>query len=399
MIVNGKPDTSKKYDFVIVGSGLFGSIVYYELTKKGYSCIVLEARDHIGGNIYTRNVDGIIVHEYGAHIFHTNEKWLWDYVNNLTPFENFINSPIANYNGKLISLPFNMNTFYQMWGCQTPEQAKRIIKKQIAEYGLGDMEPTNLEEKAISLVGTDIYKILIKDYTEKQWGMECKDLPPNIIRRLPVRYTYNNNYFNDNYQGIPVKGYTALIKALLRDAIDNNLVYINCNFLDNKEAYESMATRRVIYTGRIDSYYDYELGELEYRGLKFVHQTYMIDNYQGNAVMNYTGHDYPYTRSIEHKHFLREDGNPNKTVVSYEFSMAGTSTENPLLDSYYPINNERNNVLYDKYRNIPNDKVIFGGRLGEYKYYDMTDTIKSALELVKPLPRKENYETTDKISS
>lgn len=365
----------KKYDYIIVGSGLFGAVICSELKKKGYKCLIVEARDHIGGNIYTEDISGIHVHKYGAHIFHTDKKWLWDYVNNITPFDNYINSPIAIHNNMIFNLPFNMNTFYQIWGCKTPQEAQDIISKQTQLSNIN-----NLEDKAISLVGKDIYNILIKEYTEKQWGKKCSQLPPDIITRLPVRFTFDNNYFNDNYQGIPTLGYTELIRSLIKDTD----IHMNTNFLDKRDTYESMADK-IIYTGRIDSYYNYQLGKLEFRGLRFEEVRYNIDNKQGNAVINYTDHSVPYTRSIEHKHFSRSCNNKEFTIISYEYPMSSEDTNNPILESYYPINDKKNNDLYNKYKSIKNDKVIFAGRLGSYKYYDMDDTIEAALKLSRIL--------------
>ena len=365
-----------KYDYLIVGSGLYGSVCARQLTDKGYKVLVMEKRDHIGGNIYTENIEGINIHKYGAHIFHTNNKEVWDYVNRYVTFNRYTNSPIANYKGELYSLPFNMYTFNKMWDVTTPEEAKQKIAEQRKEI---DHEPQNLEEQAISLVGRDIYEKLIKGYTEKQWGRDCKDLPSFIIRRLPVRFTYDNNYFNALYQGIPVGGYTKLIENLLKDIE----VKLNTDYLANRDECNEMADK-IIYTGPIDAYFDYKLGHLEYRSVRFETELLDTDNYQGNAVVNYTDRETPYTRIIEHKWFeFGKDINGNdlpKTVFSKEYSSEWKIGDEP----YYPVNDEKNNELYSQYKELADkeDKVIFGGRLGEYKYYDMDKIVEKAIERI-----------------
>lgn len=360
------------YDYLIVGAGLFGSIFAYEATKRGKKCLVLEKRDHIGGNCYTENVEGINVHKYGAHIFHTSNKKVWDYVQQFVEFNRFINSPVAVYKDELYSLPFNMLTFNQMWGVITPEQAQAKIQEQIAQENI--TEPKNLEEQAISLVGRDVYEKLIKGYTEKQWGRPCTELPPFIIKRLPVRYTYDNNYFNDTYQGIPIGGYTAIFEKML-EGIE---VRLNTDFFANKAEFEQMA-KNIVFTGMIDEYFDFQFGRLEYRSLKF--DTKIVDkpNYQGNAVVNYTESEVPFTRIIEHKHF--EFGTQEKTVVTHEYSTEYQEGDEP----YYPINDQRNNELYAKYRALAEQKsnIIFGGRLAQYKYFDMHNIIAEALDCVE----------------
>ena len=363
-----------KYDYIIVGSGLFGSIIAYEMTKKGKKCLVIEKRPHIGGNVYTENTENINVHKYGAHIFHTNSKEVWDYINQFADFNRYTNSPVANYKGELYNLPFNMNTFYQMWGVKTPKEAKAKINQQKEEYKIEN--PKNLEEQAISLIGKDIYEKLIKGYTEKQWGRECKDLPAFIIKRLPVRYTFDNNYFNDLYQGIPIGGYTKIIEKML-DGIE---VKLNTDFFDEKEKWLDIANK-IVFTGMIDEYYDYCYGELEYRGLNFEFETLDIKNYQGNAVINYTDAETPYTRIIEHKHF--EDSESEKTIITREYPNTWVKGE----EAYYPLNDEKNSKLYEKYQELAKkeDKVIFGGRLGMYKYFDMWQVIDEALKVVKSL--------------
>ena len=362
------------YDYLIVGSGLYGSIFAREATDKGYKCLVVDKREHVGGNVYTERVEGINVHKYGAHIFHTNNKRVWDYVNRFAVFNRFTNSPVANYKGELYSLPFNMYTFNKMWGVVTPEEAERKIEEQRREI-VG--EPRNLEEQAISLVGRDIYEKLIKGYTEKQWGRECRDLPSFIIKRLPVRLTFDNNYFNALYQGIPVGGYTKMIERIL-EGIE---VKLGVDYLEDKEKWDSMA-RKVVYTGPIDAYFDYSLGALEYRSVRFETEALDIPNYQGNAAVNYTDRETPWTRIIEHKWFefgKDEDGNDiPKTVISREYSSEWKPGDEP----YYPVNDERNSGLYKKYKALADreENVIFGGRLGEYKYYDMDAVIASVLE-------------------
>ncbi|MGN0094416.1 MAG: UDP-galactopyranose mutase [Methanobrevibacter sp.] len=360
-----------EYDYLIVGSGLFGSVFAREMTDKGKKCLVIERRDHIGGNVYTKEDHGINVHMYGAHIFHTDNKEVWEYVNKYADFNRFTNSPIANYKGELYNLPFNMNTFHEMWGIKTPQEAVEIIEAQKAEANI--TEPRNLEEQAISLVGKDIYEKLVKGYTEKQWGRKCTELPAFIIKRLPVRLIYDNNYFNDLYQGIPIGGYTQIIEKLL-DGID---VKLNCDFFDDKEKWMNVADK-VIFTGMIDQFYDYCYGELEYRGLKFETELKDTDNYQGNAVVNYTDAETPFTRIIEHKHF--ESAESDVTIITHEYPQ----TWKRGMEAYYPVNNEENNNLFAKYQKLADeeDKVIFGGRLGLYKYYNMDKIIEEALALV-----------------
>jgi len=364
---------SLHYDYLIVGSGLFGSVFAREAVKKGKKVLVIEKRDHIGGNIYTEDTEGIHVHKYGAHIFHTNNKRVWNYVNTYTSFNRFTNSPVANYKGELYSLPFNMYTFNKMWGVITPEEAhKKIEEQRKAIKG----EPSNLEEQAISLVGTDIFEKLVKGYTEKQWGRDCKDLPSFIIKRLPVRYTFDNNYFNALYQGIPNEGYTKLIEKLL-EGIE---VKLHTDYLSEKEYFDSLADK-IVYTGPIDAYFNYSLGRLEYRSIRFETELLDIPNYQGNAVVNYTDRETPWTRIIEHKWFQfgkdKEGKDLPKTVISKEFSSEWKPGDEP----YYPVNDERNSSLYQKYKALSDkeENVIFGGRLGEYKYYDMDQIIDSAL--------------------
>lgn len=360
------------YDYLIVGSGLFGSIFAYELNKKGKKVLVIDKRDHIGGNIYTENLENINVHKYGAHIFHTSNKEVWEYINMFAEFNGYINSPVAIYKKELYNLPFNMNTFNKLWGVITPEDAKNKIEEEKKLSSVN--EPRNLEEQAISLVGKTIYEKLVKGYTEKQWGQKATELPSFIIKRLPVRFTYDNNYFNDLYQGIPIGGYTKIIEKML-DGIE---VKLNCDFFDNKEKLENIANK-IIFTGPIDKYYNYCFGELEYRSLRFEEKVVETDNYQGNSVVNYTEYDVPYTRIIEHKHF--EYGTQNKTVITKEYPDKWTKDKEP----YYPINNDKNNSLYNKYKELAdnNNKVIFGGRLGQYKYYDMDKVIEQALECVR----------------
>ncbi len=359
------------YNFLIVGSGLFGSVFAHEAKTRGKSVLVLERRNHTGGNIYCEKKDGINIHKYGAHIFHTDYKDVWDYVNQFVEFNNFINSPVANYKGELYNLPFNMNTFSKMWGVVTPaEAAAKIAEQRKAITG----EPKNLEEQAISLIGTDVYTKLIKGYTEKQWGRNCTELPAFIIQRLPVRYTFDNNYFNDRYQGIPVGGYNKLIDALL-EGVE---VRLDVDYNQHREEYQDIA-ETVIYTGPIDAYFNYSLGQLEYRGLRFETERLEEENYQGVAVVNYTEREVAYTRSIEHKHF--EFGKQPVTYVTKEYPADWKPGE----EAYYPINNDKNQKLYTQYLELAKKEqnVIFGGRLAEYKYYDMDDVIKSALETVK----------------
>ena len=362
-----------KYDFVIVGSGLFGATFNYLARQFGFSCIIIEKRAHLGGNIYTPIIDGIPIHQYGAHIFHTHRKDIWDFVCNKCEMIPFINSPIAIYKDEVYNLPFNMNTFSKLFGVITPEEAKRKIEEEIKEAGI--TEPKNLEEQAISLVGRTIYEKLIKEYTEKQWGRDCKELDPSIIKRLPVRFSYDNNYFNDLYQGIPKGGYNELIKNLIGDT-----EVITADYLEDKQKFDAMG-RRVVYTGPIDAYFDYSEGLLEWRRVEFKTYKYDCQNYQGNAVLNYTSHDKPFTRTIEHKFFDRTGVgfDSNVTYVSEEYS----SEWEPGQEPYYPVNNEKNMETLNKYKALAaNEKnVIFGGRLGEYKYYDMDDTIINAMDL------------------
>lgn len=361
-----------KYDYLIVGAGLFGAVFAHEAGKKGKKCLVVDRRNHIGGNIYTEEIEGIQVHRYGAHIFHTSNKEVWEYVNRFAEFNHYINSPIAVYKDELYNLPFNMNTFSKMWNIKTPAEAKEIIDRQIADLGI--TEPANLEEQALSLVGRDVYEKLIKGYTEKQWGRKCTELPAFIIRRLPLRFTYDNNYFNDRYQGIPIGGYTAIIRKLLEQAD----VKLGTDYLKERETYKDMADR-IVFTGMIDEYFDYILGALEYRSVRFETEVLDCPNYQGNAVVNYTEREVPYTRIIEHKHF--EFGTSDKTVISREYSSEWKVGDEP----YYPVNDERNSSLYEKYKELAEKekRVVFGGRLGAYKYYDMDKVILAALELAE----------------
>ncbi|MGN0375878.1 MAG: UDP-galactopyranose mutase [Butyrivibrio sp.] len=362
-----------KYDFLIVGAGLFGAVFAHEAVKKGRKCLVIDRRPHIAGNIYTYEQEGINVHRYGAHIFHTSDRQVWDYINQFAEFNNYINSPIAVYKDEMYNLPFNMNTFSKMWGIRTPDEAKKIIAEQIADLNI--TEPANLEEQALSLVGRDVYEKLIKGYTQKQWGRECSELPAFIIKRLPLRFTYNNNYFNDRYQGIPIGGYTGIVEKLL-DGCDVRLSTDYRDYASNAEIAD-----KIVYTGMIDEYYDFCFGHLAYRTVRFETEVLDWDNYQGNAVVNYTDKDVPWTRIIEHKHF--EFGTQEKTVISREYS-----TEwQPGMEPYYPVNDEYNNELFKRYRNIADreHKVIFGGRLGDYKYYDMDKVIRAALNLADGL--------------
>lgn len=362
-----------KYDYLIVGAGLFGSTFAYEATKRGKKCLVIDKRPNVGGNVFTENICGINVHKYGAHIFHTSNKAVWDYVNQFAEFNNYINSPVAIYNDELYNLPFNMNTFSKMWNIKTPKEAQDIIESQINDLHIG--EPKNLEEQALKLVGRDVYEKLIKGYTEKQWGRDCKDLPAFIIKRLPLRWTFDNNYFNDKYQGIPIGGYTGIIEKML-SGCDVRLNTEYKNFIKNTtDVFE-----KIIYTGMIDEYYDYKMGSLEYRSIAFENEILPdVDNYQGNAVVNYTSRDVPYTRIIEHKHF--EFNKCKGTVISKEYS---TEWHNGI-EPYYPVNNDKNNELFSKYRELAEKEsnVIFGGRLGNYKYNDMDKTIEQALLLTE----------------
>ena len=357
-----------KYDYLVVGSGLYGAIFAHEAKVHGKSVLVVDKRPNIAGNIYTENIEGINVHKYGAHIFHTNNKKVWNYITRFAEFNRFTNSPVANYKGELYSLPFNMYTFNKMWGVVTPEEAAAKIEEQRREI---THEPQNLEEQAISLVGRDIYEKLIKGYTEKQWGRDCKDLPAFIIKRLPVRLTFDNNYFNALYQGIPDGGYTAMVEKML-EGIE---VRLNVDYLADRENLNALADK-VVYTGPVDAYFGYRLGALQYRSVRFETEVLDTDNYQGNAVVNYTDAETPYTRIIEHKHF--EFGTQPKTVISREYSAEWKPGDEP----YYPVNDEKNGALYAKYKALADaeTKVIFGGRLGEYKYYDMDKVIEAALD-------------------
>ena len=358
------------YDYLVVGAGLYGAIFAHEAKKKGKKVLVIDKRPNIAGNIYTKEVEGINVHEYGAHIFHTNNKEVWQYITQFAEFNRYTNSPVANYKGELYSLPFNMYTFNKMWGVVTPDEAKAKIEEQKKAANIS--EPKNLEEQAISLVGTDVYEKLVKGYTQKQWGRPCKELPAFIIKRLPVRFTFDNNYFNALYQGIPIGGYTKMVEKML-EGIE---VKLNCDYLADREKYNSIADK-IIYTGAIDAYYDYKLGALEYRSVRFETEVLDTPNFQGNAVINYTDAEKPFTRIIEHKHF--EFGTQPKTVISREYSSEWKVGDEP----YYPVNDEKNSALYAQYKALAEKegKVIFGGRLGEYKYYDMDKVIESALAL------------------
>ena len=374
----------KQYDYLIVGAGLFGSTFAYFARKRGKRCLVIDKRPHLGGNIYCEEKEGIHVHKYGAHIFHTSNKEVWDFVNSIVEFNRYTNSPVANYKGKLYNLPFNMNTFYQMWGVTVPEEAKAKIEEQRAEAMknmrlVGMKEPRNLEEQALILIGKDIYERLIKGYTEKQWGRKCTELPAFIIKRLPIRFVFDNNYFNDTYQGIPVGGYNKLIDGLL----DGTETRTRVDFFADRTYWESMANT-IVFTGKIDEYYDYRFGKLEYRTVRFEEEIHDCANYQGNAVVNYTEREIPYTRVIEHKHFemfgADVDRSP-KTIISKEYSMEWKDG----MDPYYPVNDERNTLLADRYRKLAEaeDNVIFGGRLAEYKYYDMGPIVEKVMILTK----------------
>lgn len=361
----------KKYDYILVGSGLYSGVFAYLAKQKGKKCLVVEKRDHIGGNIYCEEREGIHVHRYGAHIFHTSNKKVWQFVNELAEFNRYTNSPVANYKGEMYNMPFNMNTFSKMWGISTPAEAKAKIEEQKASI---KGEPANLEEQAISLVGKDIYEKLVKGYTEKQWGRDCKELPAFIIKRLPVRFTYDNNYFNDLYQGIPIGGYNVIIEKLF-EGCD---IETGVDYLENRENYDGLG-EKVVYTGTIDAYYGYQFGKLEYRSLRFETEVVDTDNYQGVAVVNYTDRKTPYTRVIEHKHF--EFGTQPKSVVTREYP----ETWREGMEPYYPVNNEKNQELYQTYASLAKqeDHVIFGGRLGEYKYYDMDKVIESAMKMAE----------------
>lgn len=362
----------KQYDYLIVGAGLFGSMFAYRAHKAGKTCLVIDRNSHIGGGCYTERVNGINVHKYGPHIFHTSNKEVWDFMNSLAPFNDFINSPIACYKGKRYNLPFNMNTFHQLWGVNTPDEAKTIIEKQRAEYA--DIEePKNLEEQALKLAGRDIYETLVKGYSEKQWGMKATEIPAFVIRRLPFRFEFNNNYFNDTYQGIPMGGYTGIFEKLLNGCE----VKLDTDYFSDREYFDGLA-QKTVYTGQIDAFYNYRFGELDFRSLRFEHKVLEgVKDFQGNAVVNYTEAEVPYTRCIEHKHF--EFGNQPDTVITYEYSRKWEKGAAP----YYPINNDRNNDLYAKYAELAakEKNVIFGGRLAEYKYYDMHQIVEKVLKL------------------
>jgi UDP-galactopyranose mutase len=360
-----------KKDYLIVGSGLFGAVFAHEMQKRGKTCLVIDKRSHAGGNVFCKNIEGINVHQYGAHIFHTNDEKIWNYVNAFVKFNRYTNSPVAIYQDELYNLPFNMNTFYQMWKVKTPAQAKAKIATEIKDLNITD--PKNLEETALMMVGTSIYEKLIKGYTEKQWGKSAKDLPSFIIKRLPLRFTFDNNYFNDKFQGIPEGGYNLLIEGLLK----NTEVQLNTDFFANRAYFESLA-ENIVFTGKIDEFYHYQFGELEYRSLRFEHETLPIENFQGNAVVNYTERDIPFTRIIEHKHF--EFGTQNKTVITREYPASFAEGKEP----YYPMNDEKNNQIFKKYEDLAKleKNVVFGGRLAEYKYYDMHQIVGSALSKV-----------------
>ncbi|EOU1108059.1 UDP-galactopyranose mutase [Clostridium perfringens] len=361
-----------KFDYLIVGAGLYGAVFAQQAKQNGKKVLVIDKRNNIAGNVYTEEVEGINVHKYGAHIFHTNDTEVWNYVNQFAKFNRFTNSPVANYKGELYSLPFNMYTFNKMWGVVTPQEALDKIEEQKRSVGI--TEPKNLEEQAISLIGTDIYEKLIKGYTEKQWGRECKELPAFIIKRLPVRFTFDNNYFNSLYQGIPIGGYTKMVENML-EGIE---VMLGIDYLENKKELDSLANK-VVYTGAIDAYFDYKLGSLEYRSIRFENEVLDIKNFQGNAAVNYTDRETPWTRIIEHKWF--EFGTQEKTVISREYSLEWKPGDEP----YYPVNDDKNGKLYAEYKQLASaeENIIFGGRLGEYKYYDMDAVIASALEMCK----------------
>lgn len=359
----------KKYDYLVVGAGLYGACFAFFANRTGKKCLVIDKRPHAGGNLYCENIEGINVHRYGAHIFHTSNRKVWQFVTSLVDFNNYINSPVANYKGKLYNLPFNMNTFHALWGVTTPKQAQEVIQQQKEAAGIS--YPANLEEQAISLVGSDIYEILVKGYTEKQWGRKCTDLPASIIKRLPVRFTFDNNYFNDTWQGIPIGGYNALIDKMLCGSD----ILLCTDYFSAREHFNSLA-EKTVFTGAIDQYFDYQFGKLEYRTIRFDHEVLDTDNYQGVAVMNYTDSGTPYTRIIEHKHF--EFGKQPVTVISKEYSSEWKDGSEP----YYPINDERNNALYRRYRKLADGQpnTIFGGRLAEYRYYDMHNIIEQVMK-------------------
>ena len=362
----------KRYDYLIVGAGLYGAVFARELTQRGKSCLVIDRRNHIAGNIYTEKMAGINVHKYGAHIFHTSDREVWEYVNQFAEFNNYVNSPLAVYRDELYNLPFNMNTFSKMWGIRTPKEARQMIERQVAELGI--TEPQNLEEQALSLVGTDVYTKLIKGYTEKQWGRDCRELPAFIIRRLPCRFTYDNNYFNDRWQGIPIGGYTQMVEKMLEGAD----VLLQTDYFDLIRDQPELA-HTVVYTGCIDEFFGYRLGALKYRSVRFETEELPEENYQGNAVVNYTDREVPYTRVIEHKHF--EFGKQPTTVISREYS----AEWKPGLEPYYPVNDAENSALYAQYQQLAaqQENVIFGGRLGQYRYYDMDKVIRAAMDEVK----------------
>lgn len=364
----------KRYDYLIVGAGLYGAVFARELTQRGKSCLVIDRRNHIAGNIYTEKMAGINVHKYGAHIFHTSDREVWEYVNQFAEFNNYVNSPLAVYRDELYNLPFNMNTFSKMWGIRTPKEARQMIERQVAELGI--TEPQNLEEQALSLVGTDVYTKLIKGYTEKQWGRDCRELPAFIIRRLPCRFTYDNNYFNDRWQGIPIGGYTQMVEKMLEGAD----VLLQTDYFDLIRDQPELA-HTVVYTGCIDEFFGYRLGALKYRSVRFETEELPEENYQGNAVVNYTDREVPYTRVIEHKHF--EFGKQPTTVISREYS----AEWKPGLEPYYPVNDAENSALYAQYQQLAaqQENVIFGGRLGQYRYYDMDKVIRAAMDELEKL--------------
>lgn len=364
----------KRYDYLIVGAGLYGAVFARELTQRGKSCLVIDRRNHIAGNIYTEKMAGINVHKYGAHIFHTSDREVWEYVNQFAEFNNYVNSPLAVYRDELYNLPFNMNTFSKMWGIRTPKEARQMIERQVAELGI--TEPQNLEEQALSLVGTDVYTKLIKGYTEKQWGRDCRELPAFIIRRLPCRFTYDNNYFNDRWQGIPIGGYTQMVEKMLEGAD----VLLQTDYFDLIREQAEIA-HTVVYTGCIDEFFGYRLGALKYRSVRFETEELPEENYQGNAVVNYTDREVPYTRVIEHKHF--EFGKQPTTVISREYS----AEWKPGLEPYYPVNDAENSALYAQYQQLAaqQENVIFGGRLGQYRYYDMDKVIRAAMDELEKL--------------
>ena len=364
----------KRYDYLIVGAGLYGAVFARELTQRGKSCLVIDRRNHVAGNIYTEKMAGINVHKYGAHIFHTSDREVWEYVNQFAEFNNYVNSPLAVYRDELYNLPFNMNTFSKMWGIRTPKEARQMIERQVAELGIA--EPQNLEEQALSLVGTDVYTKLIKGYTEKQWGRDCRELPAFIIRRLPCRFTYDNNYFNDRWQGIPIGGYTQMVEKMLEGAD----VLLQTDYFDLIREQPELA-HTVVYTGCIDEFFGYRLGALKYRSVRFETEKLPEENYQGNAVVNYTDREVPYTRVIEHKHF--EFGKQPTTVISREYS----AEWKPGLEPYYPVNDAENSALYAQYQQLAaqQENVIFGGRLGQYRYYDMDKVIRAAMDELEKL--------------